>query len=125
MGFSPLFLRLHPEFFPKPVLELEDGATDVDLDALVGPTFYCELTENTVLTLENPADGGRYTFAIKQDAGGANTFSFDPGDADIYWESGTAPTITSTGDSLDLFSFVYFAALEAFVGAAIQDLQVP
>lgn len=123
MGFSSLFLRFHPEVQPRPIVELDDGAASVDLTAAVSQIFYVELTENSTLTLQNPKDGGRYSFVVQQDAGGANTFAL--AGADIYWEGGTAPTVTSAGSAIDVITLVYSSILVGYLGAIIQALEVP
>jgi len=59
---------------------------------------------------------------VKQDAGGSNVLTFAD---DILWEGGTEPTVTQTGDAVDVFSFLFVDALDAFVGSVIQDFQAP
>ena len=72
--------------------------------------------------MANPTDGAKYTLVVQQDAGGTNTLDID---AAVYWEGGDAPVITAAGDSIDVISLVYVAALSGYVGGYIQDLQLP
>lgn len=57
-------------------------------------------------TLDNPTNmknGGQYTLIVKQDATGSRTLSF--GSA-YKWAAGTAPTLTTTANGIDILSFI-------------------
>jgi len=98
----------------------DTGAAEMDLAAATN--FFIELIENTELTFASPVDGKKFTVVVKQDAGGSNALTFAD---DILWEGGTEPTVTQTGDAVDVFSFLFVDALDAFVGSVIQDFQAP
>jgi hypothetical protein len=62
------------------------------------------LTDNR--TLDNPTnmvDGATYILRVIQDAGGTNTLDY--GNA-YLWPGGTAPTLTVTGDAIDVITFI-------------------
>jgi hypothetical protein len=42
----------------------------------------------------------------------------------IYWMGGTAPTMTATMMSLDMFSFTYITDLQLYTGMWTQNLKV-
>lgn len=122
MGFSPLFLRFHPEIQPRPIIEVADGATNLDLFDDVQQVFYIELTQNSTLTLSNPKDGGRYTFITQQDAGGGNTLAF--AGSTFYWAGGVPPVVNAGALETDVVTLVYssilvgYADFQGLAGAA-------
>ncbi len=78
-------------------------------------------TENT--TLANPTnmvDGGHYEFRWKQHASAVKTLAF--GNA-YAWSGGVAPTVTTTVNAVDIFTFVCDGAL--MHGAIRPDSKVP
>jgi hypothetical protein len=57
-------------------------------------------------TLANPTNmvnGGTYVLIIKQDATGSRTLAYG---ADYKWPVGTAPTLTTTANAVDIETFV-------------------
>lgn len=63
------------------------------------------LTDNCTFTF-SPEPGGPCNLMLRliQDAGGTNTVTW-PGD--VNWSGGTAPTLSTAGDAVDIVSFYY------------------
>jgi len=66
------------------------------------------LTANCTFTFKNPGGpmGGTANFILKlvQDAGGTNTGTFP---AEVLWEGGVAPTLSTGGGDVDIVSFYF------------------
>lgn len=57
-------------------------------------------------TLSNPTNmksGGTYILTVKQDATGSRTLSYDTA---YKWSGGTAPTLTTTANAVDIITFI-------------------
>lgn len=78
------------------------------------------LTDNVTYTFSNPISTGRYVLKIIQDVGGTNTVAF-PGT--VMWPGGVAPTITATGDAIDVCTFLWDGT--NYFGSCAQDFSVP
>ena len=81
------------------------GATyTIDLES--GNVFNLTLTGNCTYTFSNPpASGvaGAFTLIQNQDGTGSRTVTWP---ASVEWAGGSAPTITSTASSTDVFTFI-------------------
>ncbi len=75
------------------------------------------LTDNVTYTFTNPAAPCSLILKVIQDAGGTNTVTWD---GDVQWASGSAPTVTATGDAVDIVAF-YFDGSK-YYGSIIQDV---
>lgn len=76
------------------------------LDLETGNVFDSTLTEATTLAFANPPATGKAGTAFliaRQDATGGRTLAFP---ASVMWASGTAPTISSAANAIDVFTFV-------------------
>lgn len=82
---------------------LTDGAT-IALDWNSGNVQYVVLGGNRTFTFANPKDGGRYTLIIKQDGTGSRTLTWP---AAVLWPAGSAPTLTTTANKVDIIGCVY------------------
>lgn len=74
------------------------------------------LDDNVTLTFSNPSASGRacsFTLIATQDGGGGNTITF-PGS--VQWAGGTPPTLTATGDAVDILTFVTLDAGTTWYG---------
>ncbi len=84
---------------------ISSGALTLDL--VNGNVFEVALTENvTGLTLANPPVSGKagsFTLILKQDATGGRTFAWP---ASVKWADGTAPTLTTTANAIDILTFL-------------------
>lgn len=76
------------------------------------------LDENLTFTFIDPAGPGGFTMKLTQDVTGTNTVTWP---ASVLWEGDVAPTITVTGDAVDLVSF-YFDGTN-YIGSALQDVR--
>ncbi len=83
-----------------------DGAT-ITLDWSAGNVHSVTLGGNRTIAFSNVADGMVLTFIVKQDATGSRLLTWP---ATVEWPGGTAPTLTTTPNRIDIFSFVRFAA---------------
>jgi hypothetical protein len=86
---------------------LTDAAT-IATNAALSNTFRVTLGANRVLG--NPTalrDGGVYRWLVKQDGTGSRTLSYG---TFFAWPGGTAPTLTTTADAVDVITAVYDAA---------------
>lgn len=92
------------------------------LDLSTGNSFQTLLTENiTTVTISNaPATGnyGQFSLRIIQDgAGGAYTVTFP---AAVLWAGGSAPTISTGNDAIDVLTFSTDTAGTAWYGSFLQ-----
>lgn len=98
------------------------NATTIDCET--GNVFSIDLDENTTFTFSNPpASGTAYGFTLKvtQVSPGAFTTTWP---ASVYWAGGTAPTLTGTTASVDVFAFFTHDGGTTWYGfTAGQDLQ--
>lgn len=80
------------------------GATSLDLSA--ANLFQHTLTGNVTFSFTNPSSspaGNSFVLVIVQDATGGRTVTWP---ASVLWDSGTAPTISSSANAVDLFTFI-------------------
>lgn len=62
------------------------------------------LTGNCTYTFSNPVAGQVYILLVVQDGTGTRTVTW-PGA--VHWSGGTAPTLTTTINKVDIFTFAY------------------
>jgi hypothetical protein len=86
---------------PGPALVLTDAAT-VALDASLGNRFTVTLGGNRTLSFSNVADGQIVEVEVYQDGTGGRTLSYSG--ITIRWQGGTAPTLTSGANKLDVIA---------------------
>lgn len=81
---------------------LTDGAT-INWDASANQVCTVTLAGNrTMAAPTNLKDGATYILVVKQDATGSRTITWN---AVFKWAGGTAPTLTTTANGVDLISF--------------------
>lgn len=98
-----------------------NSSTAKTLDWNDGNTQLLTLTGACVLTLSNPKDGFRYLIALKQDGTGSRLVTWP---AAVKWQSGVAPTLSTTAGKTDIVTLVWFSALGAsgnYLAAANAD----
>lgn len=78
------------------------SATTIDFAS--GDIVTLTLNASTTLTLSNPITGLFYFIKAKQDATGSRTITW-PGT--VLWAGGTAPTLTTTANKIDLITLWY------------------
>jgi len=74
------------------------------------------LGANTTFTFTNPKAGATYILVLRQSSGGGNTITWDPR---VTWAGGTAPTMTSTANKYDVYTFVFDG--NKYFGSYVQD----
>ena len=73
---------------------------------------------NIPIQMFNPVSGGVYTIILKQDAFGGRVIGFTN---TILWSGGTAPTLSTAANAIDILTIVYDGA--SYYGAYINDLK--
>ena len=100
---------------------LTQSTATVDVDLSVGNSFQFVLTENATITLSNPpatSNYGQVTIRIIQDgASGAYTVTWP---AAVLWAGGTAPTISTGNDAIDLITLSTDDAGTTWYGSFLQ-----
>ena len=84
---------------------------------------FASLTLSGDYTLSNPTNApasgrGRYTLIVKQDGTGGHTLAFGSG---YKFAGGVAPTITTSGNAVDIITFIYDDVSSAMYGTAQQN----
>jgi hypothetical protein len=80
-------------------------ADSVTIDWSLGSTAYMTFDRATVaVTMSNPVNGQVYRFLVQQDGTGGRTLTWS---TTVKWRGGSAPTLTATGNAVDILTFVY------------------
>ena len=104
------------------VLNTEDTLTDASTivwDVIASPVAKVTLTDNRTMAAPSgtgAAAGQMISLLVIQDAGGTNTITWN---AVYEFPSDTAPTLTSTGNLGDIFSFRYNGAKWLLIGQTL------
>ena len=77
-------------------------------------------TSSTTLTFDNGQAGGEYKLIVKQDGTGGRALVWPSG---ISWPGGTAPTLTTTANGVDMVTFVYDGT--KYLGTASTNYKAP
>lgn len=85
-----------------------DGAT-VTFDISEGRTQQVTLGGNRILAVTGDTDGVTFSIVLAQDGAGSRTVTWW---SNIKWPGGTVPTLTTTINKKDLFTFVRLSATE-------------
>lgn len=75
--------------------------TGITISLANGTVQQLTLTGNATITMPTAAAGKSFIIMLKQDATGSRTVTWST----VSWPSATAPTITSTANKQDLYSF--------------------
>lgn len=92
------------------------------IDLSDGNVHTITLDDNCVLSFTGATNGFAcsFTLIVTQDSGGGNTITW-PGS--VVWNGGTEPTLTSTGDAVDVFTFLTTDNGASWLGfTAAQDM---
>ena len=86
----------------------DDGnsGTSQTIDFNDSNVHFVDMTGNVTFTLSNPISGFAYQLILKQDATGSRTATWPAG---VKWPGGTAPTLSTAANSIDIVSLVYSA----------------
>lgn len=90
----------------KRVDDGDSGVADT-IDWSAGNLHRSKLTGNCTYTFSNPATGASYVLEVLQDNAGSRTVTWP---ADVVWDGGVTPTLTTTGNKKDVFVFLYNGA---------------
>jgi hypothetical protein len=97
--------------FGIPIATSVDSGATLNVDLSTGLTTQVRLTNNAaVINLSNPTDGSRYRFWLQQDTTGSRgfpTFLDQFGQNMMLFTNDTAPTLTTTPGSIDVFELEY------------------
>lgn len=86
----------------EPVTTANSG-TSYALNLSNGPNFVITLTGNCTFTITNPpANASAFNLVLKQDGSGSKTVTWP---SSVDWALGSAPTISSAANSVDIFTF--------------------
>ena len=85
-----------------PINAATDGGT-VTFDLNLSDKHTLTLGGNRTLAVSNDAVGQQFTILLKQDGTGSRTVTWWSG---IKWPNGVAPTLTTTADKEDIFTFL-------------------
>ena len=88
----------------------------VTVDLSEAQTFICTATDGNIsqFNITNPPEGATsFTIRISQDANGGDsvaidTFKFNGNTIPVYWPGGVVPTVTTTANKTDIYSFKIF-----------------
>lgn len=88
--------------FSRARVVITDATAAYNADLSVANTHDITLTQNSALTISNPAAGQETTLylTVRQNATGGWTFAWP---ASVLWVGGTAPTVTATANAVDRF----------------------
>jgi hypothetical protein len=75
-------------------------STAITVSLANGTVQQLTLTANATITMPTAAAGKSFVIMLKQDATGSRTVTWST----VAWPSGTAPTITSTANKMDMYS---------------------
>jgi Concanavalin A-like lectin/glucanases superfamily len=83
-----------------------NSSTAYTIDLESGNVFEITLTGNCTFTFSNPpatGKAGAFTLILKQDGTGSRTATWP---AAVKWAGGTAPTLTTTANKVDILTFI-------------------
>lgn len=86
------------------------------IDWSLGNSFSRTLSGNETFTFSNDTNGQTIVVAIKQTGAGGNTATWPGG---ILWSGGYAPTLTTTANKTDVFTFIKING--TIYGSAVQN----
>ena len=80
-------------------------ADTVTVDWSAGGTQYMTFDRDAVtMSFSNPTAGGVYRLLLQQSSGGSDSITWS---TTIKWRGGSAPTLTATGNAVDILTFTY------------------
>lgn len=93
---------------------LTDAAT-IALDWKNSNVQYVVLGGNRTFTFTNERDGARYLIMLKQDGTGNRTVTWP---ATVLWPGGSAPTLSTAANAVDIITFVYDGTNTKYYGGS-------
>lgn len=100
---------------------MTDGGT-ITLNAMLSNNFYTRLGGNRTLVINNPGDGQQIEIWFEQDAVGSRTMTWP---ANVNFEAGSTPTLSTAAFAIDRFQMTYNAAQNIYVCRSAIGFAVP
>lgn len=97
-----------------------NSGTSKTIDWNDGNVQFVDMTGNVTFTLSNPVSGFAYTLVLKQDATGSRTATWP---ASVQWPGGTAPTLSTAANSIDVITMVYNGLDTEYYANSVLDMQ--
>lgn len=88
---------------------------NIDIDWSLGQTAVINLTQNSTFTFSNVTTGTTIRAIICQDGTGSRLITAYP--ASMRWQTGFAPTLTTTANKCDIMSFITGTSTASVFGA--------
>ena len=99
-----------------PVAVISDAAVDT-VNVTLGSMFSLVLTAaGRTLTMTNPAPGQEVVGFIQQDGTGNRTITTY---TNVLWAAGTAPTLSTGANAIDVLRFTYNPTLGKWIGETV------
>ncbi len=97
------------------------AASSMAIDVGQYNNYYLALgaTNITITALNNPVDGEKLLFILKQSSGGSKNVTFPS--STVKWRGGVAPTLTATANSIDAVTMIYNSTLGYFCADIAQN----
>ena len=93
-------------------------STTTTIDWATNNVFDYLLSAATTFTLSNPIGGQTIVVAVRQNGTGGFNYSFSG--STVFWPGGTVPTITTTANKTDIYTFVSLSG-NAIYGSALTN----
>ena len=100
-----------------------DSGVVTSIDWTNGQKQKITLTDNVTVTLNTaPAGPADLTLKVVQDATGSRTITWDAySGVSIYWAGGSAPTLSTSAEAVDIFEFYYDGSNYYHLSKNIED----
>jgi len=99
-------VKISGQYF-SPLVVIGNRTTDSTVNWSSGNEHSIELGANITLAFSNPVVGGRYVLLVAQDSTGSRTVTWP---LTVAWGNAGAPTLSTTGSTKDLFTFLWDGA---------------
>jgi len=77
------------------------------------------LTDACTFTFSNPQSGTTYALSLVQDATGSRVATWP---ANVNWEAGSAPTLTTTAATKDVVMFIFDSVDDVYYASILYDV---
>jgi hypothetical protein len=100
---DPAFTETYAPLVETVNVVADSNATQIIPDPSATSVSTIVLTENCTLTSPPPISGKSFTVVLEQDATGSRTVTWSPS---VKWAGGVPPVLSTSGGSVDYFTFV-------------------
>lgn len=112
--------RLDKQAYQVAIVDNGNSGASKTIDWTSGLKQEITMTSNCTFTFTDPAGPCNTVLKISQDASGSRTITWD---ASCWFSGGTAPTLTSTGNAVDIACFFFDGTY--YHGDVLTDTQKP